>query len=273
MIIKSNRFDRYQLRKMVFSVFLICILFIENSLSVNNYHSIGNGNSGSVGGGVGGINHGLTSSHNDNLMPQPHDRCEPITIPICMHLPYNMTIMPNFFNQARQDEAGLEVHQFAPLVKVECSPDLLFFLCSLYVPVCTILEYPIPPCRNLCESARICEGVMRTFDFHWPENLECSKFPEYGGDELCISQNTTDTTPSPSSSHSNRRITNPSKNGMIEHNGGTNGGNTAGTHIRNIGFVCPVQLKTPTGLGYSLKVGGKVSHLPSIIHMSSSVQN
>jgi hypothetical protein len=71
--------------------------------------------------------------------------------------------------------AALEVHQFIPLIKINCSPDLKLFLCSLYAPLCTILDFPIPPCRSLCESARNCEKIMRTFDFMWPENLECTK--------------------------------------------------------------------------------------------------
>lgn len=79
-------------------------------------------------------------------------KCEPITIPICMDIPYNLTIMPNMLGHTQQNEAGHEVHQFAPLVKIDCSPDLQFFLCLVYVPLCTILDQPIPPCRSLCES-------------------------------------------------------------------------------------------------------------------------
>jgi len=45
-------------------------------------------------------------------------RCEPITIPMCKDIQYNMTIIPNLLNHQTQDEAGLEVHQFFPLVKV-----------------------------------------------------------------------------------------------------------------------------------------------------------
>lgn len=174
----------------------------------------------------------------------PHNRCEPITLSICKDIPYNMTIMPNLIGHTRQEEAGLEVHQFAPLVKIACSPDLQLFLCSLYVPVCTILEEPIPPCRSLCESARTCEGLMRHYDFQWPENLECSKFPQAGTDVLCVAQNNSGTTPSPIR-HNTPRIVNPRKH-------------PESGPYRNIGFVCPVQLKTPSGMGYSLKVGGKV---------------
>ncbi|KAL3217108.1 hypothetical protein MRX96_032628 [Rhipicephalus microplus] len=107
-----------------------------------------------------------------------HGRCEPITIPLCKDIPYNETIMPNLLNHQKQEDAGMEVHQFFPLVKVKCSPDLQFFLCSMYAPVCTILEYPIPPCRSLCMSAREgCEHLMNKFGFKWPESLECDKFP------------------------------------------------------------------------------------------------
>lgn len=195
----------------------------------------------------------MTSSSSD-LFP-PHGKCEPITISICMDLPYNATIMPNMLGHTRQEEAGLEVYQFAPLVKIDCSPDLQFFLCLVYVPLCTILDHPIPPCRSLCESARVCENVMRTFDFDWPENLDCAKFPEGGGEELCVAQNTTNSNPPSNGVHS-PKVVNPRKN--IGGAGGTVGVTGAGGPHRNIRFVCPVQLKTPPGLGYALQVGGEV---------------
>lgn len=184
-------------------------------------------------------------SSGSDIFP-PHGKCEPITISICMDLPYNATIMPNMLGHTRQEEAGLEVYQFAPLVKINCSPDLQFFLCLVYVPLCTILDHPIPPCRSLCESARVCENVMRTFNFEWPENLDCSKFPEAGGEEICVAQNTTSASSSPTDQ--SPKVISPRKNV-----------NSANTPHRNIRFVCPVQLKAPSGLGYSLKVGGVVS--------------
>ena len=45
-------------------------------------------------------------------------RCEQITIPLCKDIQYNETIMPNLLGHQKQDDAGLEVHQFYPLVKV-----------------------------------------------------------------------------------------------------------------------------------------------------------
>ena len=49
-------------------------------------------------------------------------RCELITIPMCKDIEYNMTIIPNLLNHETQDDAGLEVHQFFPLVKVPLIP-------------------------------------------------------------------------------------------------------------------------------------------------------
>ena len=125
----------------------------------------------------------------DDAMLQEHDKCEPITIPLCKDIQYNQTIMPNLLNHQKQDDAGLEVHQFYPLVKVQCSPYLKFFLCTMYVPVCTVLPEAIPPCRSLCEQARTgCETLMNRFGFQWPDSLECSRFPVSG---LCVGENKT----------------------------------------------------------------------------------
>jgi frizzled 1/7 len=42
--------------------------------------------------------------------------------------------MPNLLGHTQQGEAALEAHQFIPLVKISCSKDLQFFLCSVYAP-------------------------------------------------------------------------------------------------------------------------------------------
>ena len=112
--------------------------------------------------------------------------CEAITITLCKDISYNQTLLPNYFGHTSQEDAGMEIHQFFPLVKVGCSPDLQFFLCSLYTPVCNILEQIILPCRSLCESAKNgCVSLMAKFGFPWPEKLSCDKFPEEK-DGLCL---------------------------------------------------------------------------------------
>lgn len=116
-------------------------------------------------------------------------RCEEITTPMCRGIGYNMTKFPNEMNHETQEEAGLEVHQFWPLVEIKCSPDLKFFLCSMYTPIC-IEDYhkPLPVCRSVCERARKgCEPIMEKYSFKWPERMICENLPKVGETEnLCM---------------------------------------------------------------------------------------
>lgn len=70
-----------------------------------------------------------------------------------------------------------------------CSPDLLFFLCAMYAPICTIdfQHEPIKPCKAVCERAKAgCEPVMKRYNHSWPDNLACSELPLYDRG-VCIS--------------------------------------------------------------------------------------
>ncbi|XP_076593806.1 frizzled-1 [Chaetodon auriga] len=160
-----------------------------------------------------------------------HGFCQPISIPLCTDIAYNETIMPNLLGHTNQEDAGLEVHQFYPLVKVQCSPDLKFFLCSMYAPVCTVLEQALPPCRSLCERARQgCEALMNKFGFQWPDSLACESFPVHGAGELCVGQNMSDRTEpdSPGPYPTERSLPDP-MNGQ---------------------FRCPASLRVPPYLNY-----------------------
>ncbi|XP_059585145.1 frizzled-8 [Alligator mississippiensis] len=121
--------------------------------------------------------------------------CQEITVPLCKGIGYNYTYMPNQFNHDTQDEAGLEVHQFWPLVEIQCSSDLRFFLCSMYTPIC-LDDYkkPLPPCRAVCERAKAgCAPLMRQYGFAWPDRMRCDRLPEQGSpDTLCMDYNRTD---------------------------------------------------------------------------------
>ncbi|XP_033113836.1 frizzled-7-A-like [Anneissia japonica] len=118
-----------------------------------------------------------------------YKKCQPVTIPMCENLEYDMTTFPNFLKHQNQEEAGAEIAQFLPLVNVECSDDLRLFLCMMYAPPC-IQNFVIPPCLNLCEQARYgCEVLMNRFGFSWPEQLDCGQFQDAGPDVLCIDRN------------------------------------------------------------------------------------
>lgn len=126
---------------------------------------------------------------------KPQWQCQEITIPMCKGIGYNYTYMPNQFNHDTQDEAGLEVHQFWPLVEIHCSPDLKFFLCSMYAPICMENYHRhLPACRSVCMRAkRGCAPLMRQYGFVWPERMDCDQLPEYGdSNNLCMDRNITE---------------------------------------------------------------------------------
>ena len=83
----------------------------------------------------------------------------------------------------------------------KCSPDLAFFLCSLYAPLCTVLDRPLLPCRELC--LRVQRGCLPAIEYlyasPWPDNLQCERFPRRS-EEVCIdrAQNTSQVTVTPS---------------------------------------------------------------------------
>lgn len=110
------------------------------------------------------------------------EQCEPIKIPQCRSMPYNMTRMPNLLHHSSQENARLAFEQFEMLLNKNCSEALLFFLCSIYVPICTVSFQPdpIPPCKGVCEKARAgCEPIMNAYNVSWPEALDCSRLPRY----------------------------------------------------------------------------------------------
>ncbi|XP_071943703.1 uncharacterized protein [Antedon mediterranea] len=163
-------------------------------------------------------------------------RCEAITIPLCHQLPYNTTISPNLLNQ-NQEDAGLEVHQFYPLVKVECSVDLKYFLCSMYAPPCTMVDFAIPPCKSLCQSARNgCEALMNRFGFQWPDKLDCDLFPEQRPGILCVDRNRT-THPIDNDGNGGKTITTKSPENVVT--------STPAIHKEDIPFTCPKEFTVP----------------------------
>jgi len=123
-------------------------------------------------------------------------RCEKIEIERCQNLGYNFTKMPNVLNQTRQVVAEMELNTFVPLIETNCSKQVLFFLCAVYVPMCNerIPKKPILPCENMCRAVEErCEGIMISFGFKWPEALRCSRFPRQNGNgTLCMEGNEED---------------------------------------------------------------------------------
>ncbi|CAM4577417.1 unnamed protein product [Leuciscus chuanchicus] len=123
-------------------------------------------------------------------------KCEPIAIPMCQGIGYNLTRMPNFMDHENQREAAIKLNEFAPLVEYGCDVHLRFFLCSLYAPMCTDqVSTSIHACRPMCEQARQkCSPIMEKFNYAWPDSLDCSKLPtRYDPNALCMEAPENDT--------------------------------------------------------------------------------
>ncbi|XP_053209274.1 frizzled-like [Panonychus citri] len=176
-------------------------------------------------------------------------RCETITIASCKDIGYNETIFPNLRNHVSQQHAGFELHDLAPLIKINCSEDLKLLLCSVFFPPCTMLETPLPPCRSICLSSKNgCEHVVIAFGFVWPDYLDCNKFTN---DEPCVSRTGNSFT---SDTSININSQDPPLTGIHAYNYNPNNGDSINKNNR---FACPVHLAAPKNSGYILRLNGK----------------
>uniref|UniRef100_A0A8C9DTE9 Atrial natriuretic peptide-converting enzyme n=1 Tax=Prolemur simus TaxID=1328070 RepID=A0A8C9DTE9_PROSS len=118
-------------------------------------------------------------------------QCEPITLELCMNLPYNYTSYPNYLGHGTQKEASVswESSLFPALVQTNCYKYLMFFACTILVPKCDVNSgQRVPPCRALCEhSKERCESVLGIVGLQWPEDTDCNQFPEENSDnQTCL---------------------------------------------------------------------------------------
>jgi hypothetical protein len=138
-------------------------------------------------------------------------KCEPLNpevLPLCKDIAYNETRFPNFMKQKSQQEAASETSIYLPLVRINCSPVLKLFLCSLYAPPC-IKNYSstLKPCREMCEKAKSgCEDFMKRFSYSWPDYIDCWRFPSFNGAEACITDENYATTTSPQQIQNNQYL-------------------------------------------------------------------
>ncbi|KAM9295256.1 atrial natriuretic peptide-converting enzyme [Morus bassanus] len=113
-------------------------------------------------------------------------QCEPITLELCMNLPYNYTYYPNYLGHRTQKEASIswESSLFPALVQTNCYKYLMFFACTILVPKCDPhTNQRIPPCRALCvQSKERCESVLGIVGLQWPEDTDCTQFPDENSD-------------------------------------------------------------------------------------------
>ncbi|XP_029928525.1 frizzled-6 [Myripristis murdjan] len=146
--------------------------------------------------------------------------CEPIKVHRCLGMPYNMTFFPNMMEHYDQDIAASKMEPFMPLANLRCSPDVHHFLCQAFIPACTEETKVIRPCREQCEAVLFdCRNDISTFGITWPPELQCDKLD-----------------PCSSPDGSALPLTTPMSSPSAK---------------RDLGFWCPLQLKTKPGQGSS----------------------
>ncbi|KAL9979459.1 hypothetical protein ACROYT_G017130 [Oculina patagonica] len=124
-----------------------------------------------------------------NPVSLDRQRCEGIQIDLCKSLPYNSTRLPNSFEQDTQSSVNRTLWDLAQRINgVVCSEDLLFFVCSLYLPICVEnqgIRKSIKPCRSVCEKVKNdCQAAVKSIAgvespfLAFPE-FECEKLEDY----------------------------------------------------------------------------------------------
>lgn len=123
-----------------------------------------------------------------NPNPQP-GICLPIIVKFCQNhkIPYNYTVFPNYIGHFGQLESQVELEQFDALVDVQCFELVPLYLCSLFVPKCSVSGKPVPPCKALClETMRRCGFFFDVFGLELPEYLHCKLFTDSVDPEECV---------------------------------------------------------------------------------------
>lgn len=171
-------------------------------------------------------------------------RCEEIQISFCRDLPYNQTILPNVFNHQSQDIARSHLRVYEPLIKLKCSPYLQLFLCTLYAPICLNNKEPVPPCRNLCLSAK--NGCEEHIPSDWEKKFNCSNFPLFDNQPLCIWK--PDDYASISLINRERSLEDAATKETFQYYNSSS---------RQFRFSCPIQFRTPSQRGHVFNLNGK----------------
>ena len=120
-------------------------------------------------------------------------KCQKITVPMCRtnSSKYDQTRLPNFIGFTNQTQVDIFTRKTQMLVKTKCSKDLVFFLCSVLLPIC-ISDWEgthTEIMHTMCESVyNDCIQTIRMLNVSWPGMLNCSGLPDHDKG-ICIAPN------------------------------------------------------------------------------------
>lgn len=124
--------------------------------------------------------------------PQPispsASNCQPTDKQFC-DIPNYEVVKPfnNSFGHANFDAAKADLNKFFYLtLNPVCKEKIQLFLCSLYLPVCTIPM--LLPCREDCEAAYETCHAEKMFEngLSWPIEWNCENFNYFSINPLCV---------------------------------------------------------------------------------------
>jgi len=124
------------------------------------------------------------------LLQEAAGKCHPLTIPMCKRLGYNMTSYSrNIYDEPTNEKAEMAGKYLKLFENEICYEDLLFFVCTLYNPICMQNhQQVILPCRTECRNVkRHCKDTFKKFKIEWPTRLKCNGLPDYQTD-VCLTK-------------------------------------------------------------------------------------
>ncbi|KAL5014895.1 hypothetical protein ScPMuIL_009165 [Solemya velum] len=111
----------------------------------------------------------------------PPAQCEEVTFSTCRNIGITSTVFPNYFYYESQAEAITSFNYYLNnTIYSGCSPDVLFYFCSLMFPTC-VDGQPKYPCFNMCEKVNAeCSNILLTHncDGLSSDNSQCVIPPE-----------------------------------------------------------------------------------------------
>ncbi|XP_011548468.3 atrial natriuretic peptide-converting enzyme [Plutella xylostella] len=109
--------------------------------------------------------------------------CSPLTLPLCKHLPYNITSYPNLVGHANKEVLLRDLVAFRELLDAECSHLAQDFVCEMLQPRCSEGRL-LRPCRAYCRAFHA--GCGARLPDRLKPHFDCSRFPDYFGPGSCL---------------------------------------------------------------------------------------
>ncbi|XP_042221756.1 uncharacterized protein LOC121866215 [Homarus americanus] len=116
------------------------------------------------------------------------DHCQDVGVWACSGVEWTHAIFPNLLGQGPREAEPVASKFWHQLHTIACSHEFRFVVCGVLAPPCAPgLTKPLPPCREVCDSAmKQCLPIMEKYYLFWPEDtFTCQELP-YSHQEPCL---------------------------------------------------------------------------------------